>query len=79
MRNTWGRRSNMPDALAERPECKASQVVRKRVEEVFGWVKTVGIVAKMRHRGLARVNWQFMLALSAYNLARLPKLLVPPS
>ena len=78
-RNTSGRRSNIPAEVAETDEYKASQVVRKRVEEVFGWVKTVGVMAKTRHRGLRKVDWQFTLALAAYNLARMPKLLAPPS
>ena len=76
-RNTSNRRSNVPDEVAETDEYKASQVVRKRVEEVFGWVKTVGVMAKTRHRGLEKVGWQFTLALAAYNLARMPKLLAP--
>ncbi len=74
-RNDSGRRSNISKKLAGSAEYKASQVVRKRVEEVFGWVKTVGVMAKTRHRGLAKVDWQFTLALAAYNLARMPKLL----
>ena len=41
------------------------------------WVKTVAGWRKTRHRGLARVGWQFTLALAAYNLIRLPKLLAP--
>ena len=48
---------------------------RKRIEEVFAWVKTVAGLSKTRHRGLARVDWQFTLALAAYDLIRLPKLL----
>ena len=74
-RNDSGRRSNISKKLAAGTEYKASQVVRKRVEEVFGWVKTVGVMAKTRRRGLAKVDWQFTLALAACNLARMPKLL----
>ena len=48
-----------------------SQRVRKRIEEVFGWMKTVGGLRKPRHRGGARVNWQFLLASAAYNLVRM--------
>lgn len=47
-----------------------SQRVRKRIEEVFGWMKTVGGLRKLRHRGGGRVNWQFLLAAAAYNLVR---------
>ena len=56
-----------------------SQRARKRIEEVFAWVKTVAGWRKTRHRGLARVGWQFTLALAAYNLIRLPKLLAGPA
>ena len=46
-----------------------SRRVRKRIEEVFGWMKTVGGLRK--HRGGGRVNWQFLLAAAAYNLVRM--------
>ena len=52
-----------------------SQRLRKRIEEVFGWIKTTGGLAKTRHRGLDRVGWMFTLTAAAYNLVRLPKLL----
>ena len=52
---------------------------RKRIEEVFVWVKTVAGLAKTRHRGLAPIDWQFTSVLAAYNLTRLPKLLAAPS
>ena len=74
-RNTAGRRSNIADAVARSAPYRASQVHRKRIEEVFGWVKTVARLSKTRHRGLARVGWQFTLALAAYDLVRLPKLM----
>ena len=74
-RNTSGRRSNIADEVAASADYRASQVHRKRIEEVFAWVKTVAGLSKTRHRGLARVDWQFTLALAAYDLIRLPKLL----
>lgn len=52
-----------------------SQRIRKRIEEVFGWAKTVGPVAKTMLRGVGRVGAQFTFTVAAYNLARLPKLL----
>jgi transposase len=52
-----------------------SQRVRKRIEETFGWIKTTAGLRKTRHRGTARVGWMFTLAVSAYNLIRLPKLI----
>jgi hypothetical protein len=54
---------------------KVSQVIRKRIEEAFGWGKTVGPIAKTMLRGLERVGFQFKMTMAAYNLARLPKLL----
>ncbi len=74
-RNTAGRRSNIGEEMAASEGYQASQVHRKRIEEVFVWVKTVARLSKTRHRGLARVDWQFTLALAAYDLIRLPKLL----
>ena len=54
---------------------RASQILRKRIEEAFGWLKGAAAFTRTRHRGLARVGWQFILAMAAYNLIRLPKLL----
>ena len=54
---------------------RISQRIRKRIEEIFGWVKIPGGQAKTRFRGRDRVNASFTLALAAYNMIRLPKLL----
>jgi len=51
-----------------------SQRQRKRVEEIFGWLKTIGMMRKTRHRGLSRVDWIFTFALAAYNLIRIRNL-----
>ena len=48
---------------------------RKRIEEPFGWMKTVGVMRKTRHRGRSLVEWFFVLTAAAYNLIRIPKLL----
>lgn len=56
---------------------KISQMKRKRIEEVFGWLKTVGLLRKTRHRGLFRVGWVFTFAATAYNLVRMRNLLTP--
>lgn len=56
-----------------------SQRMRKRVEEVFGWLKTVGMTRKVRHRGLPRVDWVFTFALAAYNLVRIRNLTAVPA
>jgi hypothetical protein len=52
-----------------------SQRIRKRIEEAFGWMKTIGGQEKTKFRGRDRVGWAFTFAAAAYNLARLPKLL----
>ena len=52
-----------------------SQQKRKLIEQVFGWMKTVGGLRKLRHRGCARVDWIVTFAASAYNLIRLRTLL----
>lgn len=51
-----------------------SQRKRKRVEEIFGWLKTVAGIRKLRHRGLELVGWMFTLAVAAYNLMRIRNL-----
>jgi len=56
------------------PGYAISQQKRKRVEEIFGWLKTVGGLRKTRHRGSARVAWMFTFALAAYNLVRMRNL-----
>jgi len=48
-----------------------SQRHRKRIEEIFGWMKTIGGLRKLRHRGTARVEWPFLFVAAAYNLVRL--------
>lgn len=50
---------------------------RKRIEEVFGWLKTVGMLRKTRHRGVFKVGWVFTFAAAAYNLVRMRNLLFP--
>ena len=56
---------------------QASQRKRKRIEEVFGWLKTVGMLRKTRHRGVFKVGWVFTFAAAAYNLVRMKNLLSP--
>ena len=52
----------------------ASQKFRKRIEEVFGWLKTVGLFRKTRYRGVRKIDWHFTLAVTAYNLVRMRNL-----
>lgn len=56
---------------------KVSQRKRKRIEEVFGWLKTVGSLRKTRHRGVFKVGWVFTFAAAVYNLVRMRNLLSP--
>jgi len=51
-----------------------SQKRRKRIEEVFGWMKTIGLMRQTRHRGKERVGWMFTFAAAAYNLVRIRNL-----
>ena len=73
--NTKGRRSAIDGRTTRHPGHAISVRVRKRIEEIFGWIKTVGGLRKTRHRGTARVGWMFTLTAAAYNLVRIPKLL----
>lgn len=57
------------------PGYEVSQRHRKRIEEIFAWVKTVAGQSKTRFRGRHRVEASFTLAIAAYNFIRLPKLL----
>ena len=52
-----------------------SQKRRKKIEEPFGWAKTVGGMAQTIHRGVERVRARFILTMAACNVARLPRLL----
>jgi hypothetical protein len=55
---------------------KISQRKRKRIEECFGWLKTIALLRKVRHRGVCKVDWIFTFACAAYNLARMRNLAV---
>jgi transposase len=57
---------------------RLSQRVRKRVEEIFGWMKTVGGARKLRYRGAARNGLWFKLLAAAYNLVRMAKIAAKP-
>ncbi len=57
---------------------RISQRKRKRIEECFGWLKTIALLRKVRHRGIGKVDWVFTFACAAYNLVRLRKLSVQP-
>jgi IS5 family transposase len=74
--NDSNRRSAIDGRTTRRDGYPLSQRKRKRVEEVFGWIKTVALQRKTRFRGLDRVGWMFTLAAAAYNLVRIRNLSV---
>jgi transposase len=55
-----------------------SQRKRKRIEESFGWLKTIALMRKVRHRGIHKVGWVFTFAAAAYNLVRMRNLMASP-
>lgn len=73
--NDTRRRSAIDNRTVRHPGYAVSQRIRKRVEEMFGWIKTVGNLRKTRHRGLERVTWMFTLTAAAYNLVRMRNIL----
>jgi len=72
--NTTNRRSAIDGRTTRHAGYEISQRRRKRVEEVFGWMKTVALQRKTRFRGSERVGWMFTLAAAAYNLVRMRNL-----
>jgi len=70
--------TNRASAIDGRTTCHqgyaVSQRKRKRMEEVFGWIKTVALQRKTKFRGIDRVGWMFTLAAAAYNLVRMRNL-----
>ena len=73
--NDTRRRSAIDRRTTRHPGYAVSQQKRKRIEEPFGWGKTIGGLARPMLRGLARLGFKFALTMAAYNLIRLPKLL----
>ena len=69
------RRSAIDRRATRHSGYEISQHIRKRVEEGFGWMKTIGGIGRMKYRGRERVAWIFTLAAAAYNLIRMPKLM----
>ena len=78
-RNDNGRRSAIDARTTQHAGYGISQRKRKRVEEVFGWMKTVALQRKTRFKGPDKVGWMFTLAAAAYNLVRMRNLLAQPA
>jgi transposase len=73
--NLSGRSSTIDGRTTRHAGYSVSQRMRKRIEEAFGWVKTIAGQEKTKYRGRERVGWAFTFAVAAYNLIRLPKLM----
>ena len=73
-RNTSGRRSAVPDEIAQGDGYGMSMQCRKRIEQGFGWVKTIGQMRQVMVRGLKNVAQMFVLNMAAYNLVRMRSL-----
>ena len=72
--NDTNRRSAIDGRTTHHTGYAISQQKRKRIEEIFGWLKTVGGLRKLRHRGHERVTWMFTFAVAVYNLVRIRNL-----
>jgi transposase len=72
--NTSHRRSAIDSRTTRHPGYAVSQQKRKLVEEIFGWLKTIALLRKTRHRGVRRVGWMFTFATAVYNLVRIRNL-----
>jgi hypothetical protein len=72
--NTAGRASAIDGRTTAPPGYTLSLRTRKRIEEIFGWLKTVAGLRKLRHRGVGRVWWMFTFAVAGYNLVRIRNL-----
>ena len=75
--NDRNRASTIDARTTSHSEYAVSQRVRKRVEEIFGWMKTVGSMRKTRHRGVDKAGWMFVFTAAAYNLVRIRNLCAP--
>lgn len=72
--NKSGRRSAVPDEIAQSDGYGMSMQRRKRIEQGFGWAKTIGSIRQVMVRGLKKVDQMFVLNMAAYNLVRMRSL-----
>ena len=77
--NLNGRRSAIDNRTTRHPGYAISQQKRKRIEEPFGWGKTIGGLARPMLRGASKLGFKFTLTMASYNLIRMPKLLATPA
>jgi hypothetical protein len=74
--NTTNRRSAIDGRTTRHGGYAVSQKKRKLIEQNFGWDKTVGLLRKLRHRGIERVQWMYTFTSAAFNLVRMRSLLL---
>jgi len=72
--NTTNRASRIDGRTVRQEGYEVSQRKRKRIEECFGWMKTIGGMRKTRHKGTDRVGWMFIFTAAVYNLVRMRNL-----
>jgi len=77
--NNKNRSSAIDNRTTRHAGYSVSQRKRKRVEEIFGWMKTVGMLRKTRHRGVDRVGWMFTFGVAVYNLVRMRNMMQAPT
>src|SRR5437899_9707822 len=77
--NTSNRSSAIDARTTRHAGYEVSQQKRKRIEEIFGWLKTIGLLRQTRHRGRRRVGWMFVFSLAVYNLVRIRNLAECPA
>ena len=77
--NTSKQRSAIDARTTRHPGYGISQRCRKKVEQPFGWMKTVGLLRKLRHRGGRKVDWIVSFTAAAYNLVRWRTLTTQPA
>ena len=73
-RNAWSG-SAIDGRIRQLAGYRISQKKMKRFEECFGWLKTIALLRKVRHRGTLNVDWMFTFACAAYNLVRMRNLM----
>src|SRR3989442_11796081 len=77
--NTANRSSAIDGRTTSHAGNAVSQQKRKLVEEIFGWLKTTGLLRQTRHRGTERVGWIFVFGVAVYNLIRIRTLAAQPT
>lgn len=77
--HTNGRSSAIDERTTRHEGYAVSQKKRKRVEEVFGWLKTIALLHQTKFRGPDKVGWMFTFAATAYNLVRMRNLMAQPA